>query len=104
MHDQHFTLGDILRDGTDRSQLLPAVVLLIERAEQIFLLPDGNFPLAAGDQLLLASSLAAQRNFEFTVRNANELDYVLSGREESGSWLWHRLCGGKPAKTTRTTL
>jgi voltage-gated potassium channel len=104
MHDQRFTLFDILRDGTDRSQLLPAVVLLIERAEQIFLLPDGNFPLAAGDQLLLASSLAAQRNFEFTVRNANELDYVLSGQEESGSWLWHRLCGGKPAKTTRTTL
>ena len=91
MHDRHFKLGDILRDGTDRSLPLPAVTLLVERAEQIFLLPDDNFSLAAGDQLLLASSLAAQRNFEFTVRNAIELDYVLTGQEGSGSWLWQKL-------------
>lgn len=93
MHDRHFKLGDILRDGTDRSLPLPAVTLLVERAEQIFLLPDDNFSLAAGDQLLLASSLAAQRNFEFTVRNAIELDYVLTGQEGSGSWLWQKLSG-----------
>ena len=93
MHDRQFKLGDILRDGTDRSLPLPAVMLLVERAEQIFLLPDDNFTLAAGDQLLLASSLAAQRNFEFTARNANELDYVLSGHDNSGSWLWQKLSG-----------
>ena len=97
MHDQCFTLGDIVRDGTDRSQPLPAVVLMLERNGQVFLLPTENFSLHAGDQLLLASALSAQRNFEFTVRNANELDYVLSGREDSGSWLWQKLRGaGKP--------
>ena len=95
MHEQRFTLGEIMRDGTDRSQPLNAVTLLIERGAQIFLLPTDDFKLDAGDQLLIASPLAAQRNFEFTVRNANELDYVLCGREESGSWLWQRL---KPVK------
>ena len=75
-----------------------AITLLIERNSQLFLLPDDEFMLIAGDQLLVASPLAAQRNFEFTVRNANELDYVLSGSEESGSWLWRRLSGAKAAK------
>ncbi len=95
MHQKRFTLGAIMRDGTDRSQPLNAVPLLIERGDGIFLLPGNDFKLDAGDQLLIASPLAAQRNFEFTVRNTNELDYVLSGREESGSWLWQRL---RPAK------
>ena len=93
MHDQIVSLGQILRDGTDRSQPLNAITLLIERGNQCYLLPGDDFLLNAGDQLLLASPLAAQRNFEFTVRNANELDYVLFGREESGSWLWQRLAG-----------
>ncbi|MDP3540774.1 MAG: potassium channel family protein [Azonexus sp.] len=98
MHDRPFKLGDILRDGTDRSQHLPAVPLLVERGSQTFLLPAEDFQLNAGDQLLLASPLAAQRNFEFTVRNANELDYVLLGREDSGSWLWQRLGAARTTK------
>jgi hypothetical protein len=93
MHDQKFNLGEILRDGTERSLPLNAITLLIERGSQVFLLPDDSFSLIAGDQLLLASPLTAQRNFEFTVRNANELEYVLCGREDSGSWLWQRLAG-----------
>jgi hypothetical protein len=93
MHDQKFSLGEILRDGTDRSLPLNAIPLLIERGKQFFMLPNDDFKLIAGDQLLLASPLDAQRNFEFTVRNANELDYVLTGSEVSGSWLWNRLSG-----------
>ena len=99
MHDQKFSLGEILRDGTDRSLPLNAITLLIERGSQIFLLPNDSFSLVAGDQLLLVCPISVQRNFEFTVRNANELDYVLSGREESGSWLWQRLAGIIKPKT-----
>lgn len=95
MHKQGFRLGELLRDGTDRSQPLTALPLLIERADDYFLLPDDNFQLAAGDQLLLASPLAARRKLEFTVRNINELDYVLRGRDDSGSWLWQRLRKGR---------
>ena len=95
MHDQKFSLGEILRDGTDRSLPLNAIPLLIERGKQFFMLPTDDFKLIAGDQLLLASPLDAQRNFEFTMRNANELDYVLTGSEISGSWLWQRLTGSR---------
>lgn len=95
MHRQAFKLGELLRDGTDRSQPLTAVPLLIERADDYFLLPDDNFHLAAGDQVLMASPLSARRNLELTVRNVNELEYVLWGRDDSGSWLWQRLRKGR---------
>ncbi len=89
MSGERISLGAILRDGTDRSQQLAAVVLLVRRDRQDFLLPDDDFLLNAGDQLLLASPLAARRNLEQTLHNPNELDYVLTGQEVSGSWLWN---------------
>jgi voltage-gated potassium channel len=84
-------LGEILRDGTDRSQPLPAVTLLLRREDQMILLPPDDFPLAPGDELLIASSLAARRNLELTLHNPNELDYVLTGHELTGSWISHWL-------------
>ncbi len=87
------TLAALLRDGTDRTLALPIQPLLVERGEQIYLLPDGEFCLAPDDHLLLASAYDIRRNLEFTLQNANELDYVLDGRTDSGSWLWQRLQG-----------
>ncbi len=87
IHDRRLTLGDILRDASERSQPLPVVPLLLARDDQLFLLPRTDFQLSAGDHLLLASSLAARREFEFTVENDNEFDYVLTGSETTGSLL-----------------
>jgi Trk K+ transport system NAD-binding subunit len=81
------TIGQLMRDGTDRSLPLNALTLLVERQEQRFILPDDSFRLDVGDRLLIASGLAARRNLEFTVDNANELDYVLTGRTASGNWV-----------------
>ncbi len=91
MHHEAFSLKDILRDGTDRSRALPAIPLLVERADSYFLLPDERFPLAAGDQILLASTMNTRRNLELTLRNPNELYYVLNGHERSQNWLWQKL-------------
>lgn len=95
---QRFKLGELLRDGTDRTLPLAAIVLLVERNGDIRLLPDDDFLLDAGDRLLIASSLDARRNLEFTVDNANELDYVLNGRTDSGSWLWQKIAGKAAVK------
>ena len=91
MDGQSFSLRDILRNGMDRSEPLPAIVLLLERANHFILLPDEDFKLAAGDQLLLASPLSTRHNLEFSLKNANELAYVLRGEENSGGWLWQKL-------------
>ena len=87
MHDTPIRLGDLLVDAIDRQQRLPIAPLLLERGNDYILLPGDDCLLQAGDQLLFASPLAAQRCLEMTLRNANELDYVLSGRENSGSLL-----------------
>ncbi|HSG22832.1 MAG TPA: NAD-binding protein [Azonexus sp.] len=91
MRDQVFSLGQILRDGTDRGEALATVPLLIERDGEFFLLPTSNFSLVAGDNLLLASSHGTRRNLEYTLQNANELDYVLDGEKHASSWLWRKI-------------
>ena len=96
------TLGEILRDGTDRSQPLPAVTLLIRREDELILLPPDNLPLAPGDELLFASSLAARRNLELTLYRPGELGYVLTGHEVTGSWVWNWLSAGRKAGDHRS--
>ena len=86
-----FSLGQVLRDGTDRERSLAIVALLIERDGQYFLLPSDDFPLIAGDDLLLASSHGTRRNLEYTLQNPNELDYVLEGEKHASSWLWQKI-------------
>lgn len=87
LRERPIRLGEILPDGADRSQRLPAVPLLVERGTDCHLLPGDDFLLEAGDQLLMASPLHAQGDLELTLKNANELDFVLTGRENSGSLL-----------------
>ena len=91
MQDRRIALGEILRDGTDRSQPLRAVTLLIRREDEMIPLPPDGFPLAPGDELLIASPLAARRNLELTLYRPSELDYVLTGHEITGSWVWNWL-------------
>lgn len=91
MYRGGFALGDILRDAGERSTSLPAIVLLVDRNDRLHLLPDADFMLAPGDHLLFASSLPVLGKLKLTLQNANELDYVLDGKEESGSWVWQWL-------------
>lgn len=96
MRGRRLRLGDVLRDGGERERRLPVVPLLIDRADRLFVLPDDDFALAAGDHLLLAGTLHALRDLDLTLRNANELDHVLDGRQRSGGWLWRTLAGRDP--------
>jgi voltage-gated potassium channel len=101
MYRGGFTLGQILLDATDRTQALPAVPLLVERGDELYLLPDDDFVLAAGDHLLFASSLPVLNRLKLTLQNANELDFVLDGEQEPGSWLWQWLHRRQPAAAAR---
>ncbi len=88
-------LGELMLDNVDRSMSISMVPLLLERNGKPQLLPPAEFTLMPGDQLLLGGADDARRRFELTLQNSNVMEYVLSGREGGGGWLWQRLSGNK---------
>ena len=55
-----------MRDPVNRHEPLPAVPLLVLRGEDCSLAPDGDFLLAADDEILLAGQPAAGRALDTT--------------------------------------
>lgn len=93
LNHQTISVGQLLRDNADWEAVLPAVVLMILRRDQAFLLPDGDFCLQADDALLIVGRHAARYALHLTLQNANALDYVLTGQDRRGGRLWQVLFG-----------
>lgn len=85
------TLADLLRDPRDRHATLPAQPLLLLRSGAQTLLPDDDVALAPGDQVLFAGRGDARRQLEATLRNVNVLEYLRTGRDLPGGWIWRKL-------------
>lgn len=92
---KRITVGDLLRDNGDRDTPLPVVVLMIERNGRFFLLPEDGFSLISEDSLLVAGQHSARSVLKLTLQNANALDYVLTGNDHRGGWLWQTLFSKK---------
>lgn len=89
---ERLRLGDLLKDHADRSEPLLCEVLQLDRPGQPSqMLPTPDTLLQAGDELLLVGRRRARSRLELTLNNAHALEYVLTGRESSGSWLWQQL-------------
>jgi Trk K+ transport system NAD-binding subunit len=93
MNQQPISVGQLIRDNADWQTALPAVVLMIVRSGQSFLLPDDEFTLMAGDALLIVGQHAARFALHLTLQNANALDYILTGLDRRGGRLWQFLFG-----------
>jgi voltage-gated potassium channel len=93
MHGADITLAELLRDNVERENALTVMPLLLDRDGELIVTPDGSTRLVAGDQLLFAGSTGTRRQLDLTLQNANVLDYAISGRERTGSWLWQKLTG-----------
>jgi Trk K+ transport system NAD-binding subunit len=96
-------LGDLMRDPVNRHEPLPAVPLLLLRGDDCSLAPDGDFPLAADDEILLAGRPAAGRALDTTLLLETAGEYVLSGRRVPSSWIWRRLSRHEARPTTDPT-
>ncbi|HJV73549.1 MAG TPA: NAD-binding protein [Noviherbaspirillum sp.] len=88
---QALSVGQLIQDNANRDVSFRAAVLMIERDGKSFLLPENDFMLKAGDFLLIAGEHNVRSALDLTLRNANALQYVLTGREKSNGWLWQRL-------------
>lgn len=93
------TLGDVLLDPSDRDRALACVPLMLRRSGQDILLPEAATPLEPGDELLFAGRLRARREQRTTLANINVLDYLRTGRDVPGGWIWQKFTrsGSSPA-------
>lgn len=97
--DHTVPLGNLLRNPHDRDQPLECRALYLTREdESTVLLPHAHTPIQAGDSLLLVGRDGARQDLDLILNNENTLDYVLSGREIPGGWIWERLTGGRAHK------
>ncbi len=84
-------LGDLIREPTERTEQIPAAVLLVLRGDECTLAPDDDFVLAADDEILFAGRSTAHRALESTLFLDTVGQYVVSGRQVPSSWIWRRL-------------
>ena len=89
--DGKVRLGDLIRNPVDREERLPAVPLLVLRADDCTLTPGDDVVLAPDDELLLIGASTARRSLESTLTVDSVAAYVLFGQHVPSSWIWRRL-------------
>jgi voltage-gated potassium channel len=82
---------DLLRSPDDRDERLPAVCLLVIRDDDALLLPDEDFILQHGDELLFVGDASARRALSTTTLLDATAEYVLYDRHIPSSWIWRQL-------------
>lgn len=80
-------LSVLMRSNRARSESLKVLPLMLERAGQIILRPDAQLPLHTGDKIIWAGTRHAWNEQKLTASYGNALDYVLTGKSTTGSWL-----------------
>ena len=85
-------LGELLCNPHNRSDDLPAAVLYLHRDDDDHIVcPEADEVVRPGDRLLMVGLPAARADFALTVGNEHTLDYVLTGAERPGGWVWEWL-------------
>ena len=84
------TLGDIMRDPTDRRRTLPCIALLRVSRNDRELLPEPGTELRLGDRLLFCGTRGAFGRMQWNLCHGPTLDYVLTGEEKPRSWIWRK--------------
>jgi voltage-gated potassium channel Kch len=84
-------IGDLRRDPANRDTRLECEALYLVHGKKATLLPGDDIALAPGDELLFAGKPSVRRAQLQTLRNVNVRDYVVSGIDLPGGWIWQRL-------------
>lgn len=81
-------VGELTRDSGNRERALPCVPLLLMRGTETIVMPETELPLKPGDHILFAGRRFARDAQWLFLRNLNVRDYVLTGRDIPGGWIW----------------
>jgi len=82
------TLDHLLTRHTDRDQSLSAIVLLVERGGEIFILPAGELAVQRDDRILFTGTSTSMSDQAWTLQNAVALTYILTGDALPQSAIW----------------
>jgi Trk K+ transport system NAD-binding subunit len=93
--DGVITLGALCRDARTFPERLPCEALAVRRAGQSMMLPSGECPLEAGDEILFCGIQWVEPMLQATLHNPYTLRYVITGVDEPRgvvfTWLEDRL-------------
>lgn len=96
-------LRDILRDPADRGSHLACIALVVRTDSDIQLMPDPDYNLSIGDQILLCGRDKDLHLVEATFNNEYTLKYLISGTDAPRGyfmqWVARRLRRGQTTMT-----
>ncbi|MBS9405041.1 potassium channel protein [Halomonas sp. TRM85114] len=81
-------LGALCRDARSFPEALPCGALAIRREGQAVMLPDEDFPLGVGDEVLFCGVKWVEPMLQATLHNPYTLRYVITGFDESRGYLF----------------
>ena len=84
-------LESLLRSSANRDEQLQCMTLLLVRGGNAHPLPDLAMELFPGDNLLVAGTREARTLQALAIANVNVFQYLKTGRETTGGWLWQTL-------------
>ena len=84
-------VGHLLLDYRDRNKKMPCIPLLLVRENSYDLLPKDDKKLKIGDQLLFCAEEKIHFKMEWILLNYQVLEYILTGKYSSQSWLWRKI-------------
>lgn len=88
-------VDSLTRDPANREQRLPCIPLLMVRAADTTVTPGDDIILQPGDHILFAGQRGARDAQWLTLSNINTRDYVLTGRDIPGGWVWEKIKRGR---------
>lgn len=98
MKGQLIRLSDILRAPEARETALACEVLYMLRDDDDHLTtPAGDTRIRAGDELLFVGTNAARRAIGLSLSNDHALEYVLTGKNLPGGWIWEKFAARSQA-------
>ncbi|MBS0511593.1 MAG: NAD-binding protein [Proteobacteria bacterium] len=98
MRGEDITLAALLRSPEDRTERLECEVLYLDRdSDDHRMAPDAGTTLRAGDEILLAGKPGSRNSFMLAIANEHALNYVLTGTDLPGGWIWERLSRARKA-------
>ena len=94
------TLGELRRDPHDRDQSLPCMPLSLARGDERIMLPDDDFRLELGDELLFCGTESGERLLAASMNNPYTLEYLVSGEDRPRGYVFQWLLERRrPAQT-----